>query len=249
MPRFSTYTRPGGGAAARPVAVQRKTVAALTLEALRENILRGVYPEGAPLRQDALAADLGVSRIPVREALRQLEVEGLVVFRPHVGVVLSSLELSEIQELFDIRSLIEVDLLRRALPALTAADVDRAAEILDAFEEAMREQDVAAWGALNWDFHAALLSPAGRPLAMQILQHLRNQSDRYTRLQLSLTHGEGRAREEHRAILLAVQNREMDHACALLAAHILGAGRTLTEFLRVHRSSGQTPPQERVPRK
>ncbi len=238
MPRFSTYARPGSGAgAAVPVAVKRKTVAALALEALRENILRGVYPEGAPLRQDALAADLGVSRIPVREALRQLEVEGLVTFRPHVGVVVSSLALSEIQELFDLRALMEVDLLRRGLPALTTADLDRAAEILEAFEAAFQGGDVAAWGALNWDFHAALLNPAGRPLTMQILQHLRNQSDRYTRLQLSLTHGEGRAREEHRGILTAVRNREVEHACALLAAHILGAGRSLIEFLRVHRET------------
>ncbi|HEX7117783.1 MAG TPA: FCD domain-containing protein, partial [Longimicrobiales bacterium] len=84
-----------------------------------------------------------------------------------------------------------------------------------------------------------------RPLTMQILQNLRNQSDRYTRLQLSLTHGETRAREEHRAILKAVRKGEVEHASALLATHILGAGHALLEFLRVHRgASGAERPEE-----
>jgi DNA-binding GntR family transcriptional regulator len=81
---------------------------------------------------------------------------------------------------------------------------------------------------------------------MGVLQNLHNQSDRYTRLQLSLTHGESRAREEHRGILEAVRGREAEHACALLATHILGAGHALIEFLRVHRSAADEP---RAPRK
>ncbi|MBX6365308.1 MAG: GntR family transcriptional regulator [Gemmatimonadetes bacterium] len=237
MPSSTRDERRAATPAAAKGRIQRKTVAALTLEAMRERILRGEYPEGAPLRQDALAADLGVSRIPVREALRQLEVEGLVSFRPHIGAVVSSLALSEIKELFDLRAMIETDLLRRAMPALTPADLDRAAEILGAYDEAFQRGDVAAWGGLNWEFHSALLRPANRPLTMQILQNLRNQSDRYTRLQLSLTHGETRAQEEHRAILKAVRKGDVEHASALLATHILGAGHALLEFLRVHRGA------------
>src|SRR5438874_11719461 len=114
------YTPIPGGTGRQVVApIQRQTVAGMTVDALRERILRGDYPEGEPLRQDALADELGVSRIPVREALRQLEAEGLVTFSPHRGAVVSSLSLDEIVELFELRAEIETDLLARAIPRTT----------------------------------------------------------------------------------------------------------------------------------
>lgn len=225
-----------GNVEATELPIQRQTVAGLALDRLREKILRGAYPEGSPLRQDSLAAELGVSRIPVREALRQLETEGLVTFNPHAGAVVSSLSLSEIKELFELRALIESDQLRRAIPALTNEELEVAEDVLDAYDAAFRERDVAAWGELNWKFHSTLLQPADRPLTMNLLHNLHNQSDRYTRLQLSLTHGETRADEEHRAILQAVRDGDVDRACDALRSHIIGAGRSLVDFLRDHRS-------------
>ena len=237
-PRKAASRRQTAAAApAAAIPLRRQTVAALTLETLREKILRGDYPEDAPLRQDALAAELGVSRIPVREALRQLETEGLVTFNPHRGAVVSSLSLTEIKELFEIRSLIEGDLLRRAIPDMDAEDLERAEEILDHYEAALKRGDVAAWGALNWQFHSTLNAPAQQPLTMGIVQNLHNHSDRYLRMQLALTHGETRANVEHRAILKAVRKGDVQHACSLLTSHILGAGRSLLEFLHEHRKS------------
>src|SRR5262245_28054724 len=124
---------------ARPgvVPIQRQTIASMTITALRERILRGDYPEGEPLRQDAIADELGVSRIPVREALRQLEAEGLVTFSPHRGAVVSSLSLEEIDELFELRADIECDLLRRAIPRMTEEQLERATDVLDEFQEAL----------------------------------------------------------------------------------------------------------------
>src|SRR5512133_2256076 len=139
--------------------IRRQTRAGMTADAIRERILRGRYPEGEPLRQDAIGIELGVSRIPVREALRQLEAEGLVTFNPHRGAVVSSLSLADIEEVFALRADIECDLIRRALPRLGDGDVRRAREILDAYDRALRDGEVAAWGALNWQFHAALYAP------------------------------------------------------------------------------------------
>jgi DNA-binding GntR family transcriptional regulator len=215
--------------------IERKTVTDLALEALREKILRGDYPEGEPLRQDALAADLGVSRIPVREALRQLEAEGLVAFSPHCGAVVSSLSLAEIEELFEMRGLLEAKLIRLAIPRLTREDLSRAEAVLDLYEAAFARRDVAEWGALNWRFHSTLLSAADRPLTLGVLNNLHNQSDRYMRMQLALTHGEDRAIGEHRAILAAARSRDIDGASAFLYEHVVSAGRALIEFLRVHR--------------
>jgi DNA-binding GntR family transcriptional regulator len=219
--------------------IERKTVTDQVLEALRERILSGFYAESEPLRQDALATNLGVSRIPVREALRQLEAEGLVTFSPHCGAVVSSLSVAEIEELFELRGLLESELMKQAVPRLTDDDLALADAILDAYEAAFERRDIAEWGALNWRFHSSLLAAADRPLTLGVLSRLHNQSDRYTRMQLALTHGESRATDEHRTILAAARKGEVDRTSALLREHIISAGFGLAEFLRVHRESAK----------
>jgi DNA-binding GntR family transcriptional regulator len=215
--------------------IRRQTVSGMTVNALRERILHGDYPEGEPLRQDAIAEELGVSRIPVREALRQLEAEGLVTFNPHRGAVVSTLSLSEIDELFELRLQIELDLLRRAMPHIEREDVARAKEILDRYETALRNGDVASWGEMNWQFHSTLYAPADRPFTMGVAQRLHQQCDRYLRMQLALTHGEARANDEHRAILAAVRAGEAKRAVQLMRDHIGYAGRALRDFLAAER--------------
>jgi len=212
----------------------------MTADAIRERILRGRYPEGEPLRQDAIGAELGVSRIPVREALRQLEAEGLVTFNPHRGAVVTTLSLKQIQELFELRAEIEGDLIRRAVPNMTAEDHARAAEILDAYEIALHAGQVTVWGALNWQFHSTLYAPADRELTMSMVNKLHQHSDRYLRMQLALTHGESRARHEHRAIAAAAKKRDAAKASALLRDHILGAGRALVSFIDRERTQRES---------
>jgi DNA-binding GntR family transcriptional regulator len=224
----------------RIVPIQRQTLTSMTLDALRERILHGVYPEGDPLRQDAIAEELGVSRIPVREALRQLEAEGLVTFNPHRGAVVSTLSLQEIEELFELRAIIEVELLRRAMSNISAEDVARARAILDSYETALSQGDVASWGSMNWQFHSTLYAPADRQFTLGVAQKLHQQCDRYLRMQLALTHGEHRANEEHRALLAAVKKRDATRACALLHDHIVGAGRALHDFLEKERGVEST---------
>lgn len=212
------------------------TLTTATMQAIRERILSGAYSEGEPLRQDAIASELGVSRIPVREALRQLEAEGLVTFHPHRGAVVSSFSISEIEELFELRAQIESDLLRRAIPRLTEEALEDAEAILDSFEAAFSRNDVAAWGHLNWRFHAMLYAPAERALTIGIVENLHYHSDRYARMQLALTHGEAKANAEHRALLAAARRGQTERACQLLHDHIVGAGRALVKFLREKRA-------------
>ena len=218
--------------------IQRQTISGMTVEALRERILRGDFPEGEPLRQDALADELGVSRIPVREALRQLEAEGLVTFSPHRGAVVSSLSLDEIDELFELRAEIECDLLRRAIPVATQEDFDRAREVLDEFLDALRAGESTRWGPLNWHFHAALYAPARRKFTMNVLQKLHQHSDRYFRMQVLLARGGAKADDEHRAIAAAVCARDTETAIHLMREHILGAGHSVRALLQEQR--GQT---------
>jgi DNA-binding GntR family transcriptional regulator len=221
--------------------IRRQTLTGMTIDAIRERILRGHYPEGEPLRQDAIGAELGVSRIPVREALRQLEAEGLVTFSPHRGAVVSSLSLKQIRELFELRAEIEGDLIRRAVPHMTPEDHARAGDILDAYDLALHHGQVPVWGALNWQFHSTLYAPADRGLTMSMVHKLHQHSDRYLRMQLALTHGETRARHEHRAIAVAARKGDAAKAQRLLREHILGAGRALVSFLERERAQRGQP--------
>lgn len=245
MPRRPPVTKPAALPTLRPgtmsvgsdvLPIRRQTLTDMTLEAMRNAILRGQYPEGEPLRQDAIAAELGVSRIPVREALRQLEAEGLVVFNPHRGAVVSTLSLDEITELFELRAEIESDLLRRSIPHMKPEDHVRAKEILKAYEAALSTREVATWGELNWQFHSTLYAPSKRNFTLGLVGKLHQQSDRYLRMQLALTHGESRARDEHRAIAAAVRTADIRLAVRLMREHILGAGRALVAFLEDQRA-------------
>ena len=227
---------PTKAAASTSSPIKRATLAGMTLEALRDRILRGHYPEGEPLRQDAIAVELGVSRIPVREALRQLEAEGLVTFNPHRGAVVSTLSIQEITELFELRAEIESELLRRAIPNLSARDHAKVDEVLDEYERALEGGDIGVWGQLNWEFHKRLYEPSGREFTLGIVAKLHQHSDRYLRMQLVLTHAEMRARDEHRAIAAAVRKGNAKLAVKLMRDHILGAGRALVSFVEKQRS-------------
>lgn len=217
--------------------IRRQTMAAALMEELRRRILSQEIAEGAQLRQDALASEFGVSRIPVREALLQLEGEGLVTLSAHRGYTVTRLSLDEIRELFDLRALIEVDLLRRAIPTITDADIRAARDILASFDEMLaRETNAQDWGQLNWHLHAALYAPAGRTRAMRIVRNLNRHAFRYVCLQLKITRRAiDRAREDHRRLVDLCERRDTAAATALLSAHILAARDDLIEFLTATR--------------
>lgn len=211
--------------------IPRRTLTDATADALRSRILDGVYPAGTPLRQAALAAELGVSRIPLREGLLRLEAEGLVTLTAHHGAVVASLPIDEAAELFELRAQLEADLTRRAVPRLTAADDVLLRGHALAFERAVATGELSAWGDANRRFHFALYAPAARPRTLEVVARLHAQCDRFLRLQLVLTRGTARAIREHRAILAAARARDTARATSLVREHILAAGAALTEAL------------------
>src|SRR4030095_11040541 len=117
------------------------------------------------------------------------------------------------------------ELLGVCLPPLTAVQLDQADDVLDRYAVALRTSDVSKWGELNWQFHASLYAPAERPNTRGIVRRQHQQSDRYLRMQLALTHGETRANDEHRAIAAAARAGDAKRACQLVREHIARAGR------------------------
>lgn len=208
-------------------------MAAMLLDELRQRILSQDLEEGAQLRQDMLATEFGVSRIPVREALLQLEGEGLVTLTAHRGYTVTRLSLEEIRELFDLRALIEVDLLRRAIPKMAAADITAARQVLTTFGDVLeRRTHERDWAGLNWKLHATLYAPAKRERSLQIVHNLHSNGSRYVRLELKLTKTTNeRAREEHARLVDLCEQRDTAEATRLLNEHILAARDDLIEFL------------------
>jgi len=217
----------------------RQTVAGMLVSEMRERILTLEFPEGVPLRQDTLAAEFGVSRIPLREALLQLEGEGLVTQPAHKGYAVSVLSLEEIREIFDLRALIEVDLLQRALPHITSEVIAEARQVLAQFDENLAAPSAERqWGHFNWRLHATLCAPAGRHRSLDILRKLHRNADRYLRLQLNLSdHNNARAREEHDRLVMLCEERDNAEASRLLNEHILAARDDLLEFLSARRAN------------
>ncbi|MDR7465345.1 MAG: GntR family transcriptional regulator [Armatimonadota bacterium] len=198
-------------------------------EVLREAILRNVLTGGQQLRQDEIAAHLGVSRIPVREALRQLEAEGLVTFFPHRGAVVSELSHQEVQEIYEIRIPLEATALRLALPRLTQQDLERAEAILEAID---RETEVAKWSGLNREFHTILYTPADRPRLLALINTLRTNVERYQRIYISLMQHKVNSQREHRQILEACRRRDVGTAVQALESHLGQAAQELVAYLR-----------------
>jgi DNA-binding GntR family transcriptional regulator len=216
---------------AAPQPISRRTVAAEVTASLRARILAGALADGAPLRQDSIAAELGVSRIPVREALAQLEAEGLVRLEPHRGAFVAGLSADDVAELFELRAAVEPLLLRRAVPRLGPQDHAAAATALAELDEALAAGDADLWGELNWRFHAALYRPAGRPRMLRLAQELNNSAARCVRRHLALEGALGRAHDDHHRLLELCRRRAVDEAATLLARHILEAGRALVRHL------------------
>ncbi len=221
-------------------AIPRQSLTSAVADKLRDQIIRGEIPEGAQLRQDAIANQFQVSRIPVREALRQLDAEGLIAIVPNRGAVVPALSPDDIEELFSIRALLEPEVLKLSIPHLTEDDFAEADAVLRKYVIELRQDDhVSAWGRLNWQFHSILYSRANQPRFMAIIRNVNNNGERYTRLQLYLTHGMKRANKEHHQILEFCCQRDVTQACKLLRQHIQYAGESLKQALEQKRNDAQ----------
>lgn len=217
--------------------IKRQSVPETLRDSLQERILSGEIREGDWLIQDAIAEEYDVSRMPVREALRQLEACGLVVMRTHRGAVVTSIPTEQVEELFELRATLECDVLRRASARTTARDIAEARSILDQLDASYTQGDMGSWGRLNWAFHRRLYEPANRIQTLNILQGINLQIDRYVRLHLLLTQGAEEAVREHRELLRLCAARATDKAVAYLRKHIIGTGTALVTALRAHRAT------------
>jgi DNA-binding GntR family transcriptional regulator len=207
--------------------IHRQSLPETLADSLRERILNGELKEGEPLVQEAIATEYGVSRMPVREAFRQLEAAGLIATRIHKGAVVTGIPAEQIDELFELRALLECQLLEAAMKGMSKVHLSASAEILPLLEEAYLSQNVSRWGALNWEFHRSLYLPANLVQTLAVVQNINLQTDRYIRLQLVLSEAVTAAAQEHRELLCLCAEGDADSAVTYLRKHILDAGENL----------------------
>lgn len=210
--------------------IQKRTMAEEVADVLRARILNGRLPAGEPIRQEHVAKELGVSRIPLREALSQLAAEGFVNLVAHKGAIVAPLSAAEVEELFELRLALEDGLLIRALPRLADTDFAALSRLID---QSMSPAGLKRWGELNWRFHEQLYQHADRPVTLKLLKRVHDNIDRYLRLEIALSaKGRERGEREHRALLEFCRRGDIAGARALLAEHIEVTARNLVASLK-----------------
>jgi DNA-binding GntR family transcriptional regulator len=187
---------------------------------MRNRILAGTYAPGSALRQDTLASEFGTSKIPVREALVQLQSEGLVDIFPNRGFQVRPLTAAELDEVFSLRLQIEPAAVALGAKLATASDHVAARKALDHLNEALATEKFSSSGQLNRTFHLLLIVPSLQPVAAEILGRLHALAQRYVQAHLRPEGRVKRATREHAALLKAWSMGKSKEARALIHSHI-----------------------------
>ncbi len=228
------------GVLTRMPRVRKQATHELVASVLREAITAGHLRGNEPLPQDEIAAQLDVSHIPVREALRQLQSEGLVTYQQNRGASVAALTPEEIREIYEIRAILETAAITQACADIAPEKLERAVRIL---AESERTDDPARWGSLDVEFHELIYALEGRPRLHELIAGLLRRVDRYW-----LSHGlmlrhRSEFEQEHRALLGAVAQGDAVGAGRCLQGHLAGASRLLiAEMVRLDAATPSSLP-------
>lgn len=228
---------PRAAASARPVRRSRPGASGhRAYAALREEILQGRYGPGERLKEVEVAAVLGTSRTPVREAFLQLELEGMVSLTPHRGAIVRGLTEADVQEMFVLRAVLEGFCASEAATRMSEADIDHLEELQESFEHAVgRRSGLAqteALIALNSEFHQAVIRGSGITRVAAVV-------DKLTAVPVAWKHGFWASRRQrdtavvyHREVIDAVRARDPLRADAVMKSHVYAAKDYFTDQLR-----------------
>lgn len=198
-----------------PIKIQSPQVAGI-VSALRDEIVSGAIGPGAPLGQEFLAARFGVSRMPIREAIRHLEAMGFVTIESNKRTRVADVSLEDLVDIYEMRAALEVLAIRSSIPHLTNAQIDAAERV----HHELAGADALAFGMLNQQFHMTLYRPCGRPRLIAQIDILFNAADRYLCIAQSPLEQREKSDREHLELLGACRNRDADAAANCLVRHI-----------------------------
>ena len=185
---------------------------------LRRALLAGEIKPGERIRVAELERRFGVSHIPIREAVRRLETEGLIVALPQRAAVAAGVDLDDLGGLYDLRRIIECEVIRRSVESMTAEQVEVARAALESLEAVAQDHDSPRFWELHRDFHWALLEPGASAWIERVLDQTWRASQRYVRLFVSETVDDAMA--DHRELLGCCEERDGNRAAAVLRRHL-----------------------------
>ena len=207
-----------------------RTVKGALVENLRDDIIRGDLVPGQHLRLEEIAARFDVSTMPVREALRDLEAEGLVTIFPHRSAVVTQLSADDLQDIYDIRATLEEMATRLAVPLVTKATLTELTSLVEQIEDHL--SDVATLVKLNHQFHLTLYAASGRRHLCELNRILRYRTQHYLHAFIIELGRMPQAQVEHRAVLEACKHSDAEQAGTIIHDHVAQVGHAIVEYVR-----------------
>jgi phosphonate utilization transcriptional regulator len=203
--------------------LRSSSLTSVVQQEIERRILAGELPPGAKLIEAALAAELGVSRGPVREAFRRLETAGLLRQEKHRGVFVRDVPLAEAMDIYDLRAMIDEAVGRRLASAITPEQLKAVRALVEAMEKAVKSGDADAYHLLNLEFHDALVEAAGNRKLFELYRRLINELGLFRRLNLADAKALPLSVADHRAIVKAIASGDPEAAARAMRDHVLGS--------------------------
>lgn len=192
----------------------------VVFQTLRQAILRGELKPGERLMEIHLAQKLGVSRTPVREAIRKLELEGLVLMVPRKGAVVAEITVSDLEDVLEIRMALEELAVKSACRRISAEQLENLKQLAEKFRRTLKGDDVGACAQADMEFHDAIYNATENGRLVQILNNLREQMYRYRMEYLKDRQSHGILVKEHEEILRALEIKDEEAALQATCSHI-----------------------------
>lgn len=199
---------------------EHRSLAEIAEERIRAEILAGRLEPGEKIPQEQVAAQLGISRVPVREALHRLEAEGVVTLRPHVGFVVTKLTLEELEEIYATREIVEGGATSLSARQISDEELARLESIVKELRKAAKAGDLGRWLALDREFHLVTYAPCKLPRLLKIISEFWNATQGYRRAYATIPGSIEAANSAHLQILEALRRRDPAEAERLVRTHI-----------------------------
>ncbi len=226
---------------------RRVTAQDAVLRSLRSDILTGSLRPGDQIVQESLAERYGVSRVPLREALKTLESEGQVAYHPHRGYFVAELSVADLLEVYRLRALLEAEAIRHAVPTLSDDDVAALGELVTRIDDAAAGGDLIAMTSANRRFHFAIFDASGMPRLTRLLHQLWDATDAYRAIYFQQEPNRTRVAREHAEMLLALADRDVDSLIRLHNDHRDHSVVTVRAILERQTSSSSSTATTRRP--
>jgi DNA-binding GntR family transcriptional regulator len=221
-----------------PIEDSRRTLAAQVQDRIRDAILKQTLQPGARIDQNKLAEQLKVSMAPLREALKDLEAEGLVTIYPRRGAFVTEMSADDLDKLYFARAMIEGETIYHAVPMLHEKDLTRLEEYVAGMRRATLQEDLSTYIMLNRQFHLDIYNPLDNPHILQVIQNLWKRSELYRYHLMAATHDTERVHREHEAILEACRQRDQMAAREMAILHIRHTQEELHVYLKTVSENG-----------